>query len=88
RGEDVSTGFKCVGLPGFEGFVARSLASDLVRALRAEEQLYVVFQPQIDDNAGEVLGAEALIRWNHPAYGHISPEVVVVLAEDMNCIDD
>ncbi|WP_197528741.1 EAL domain-containing protein [Maridesulfovibrio salexigens] len=88
RGEDVSTGFKCVGLPGFEGFVARSLASDLVRALRAEEQLYVVFQPQIDDDAGEILGAEALIRWNHPAYGYISPEVVVALAEDMNCIDE
>ncbi|WP_320175199.1 EAL domain-containing protein [Maridesulfovibrio sp.] len=88
RGEDASIGFKCVGLPGFEGFVARSLASDLVRALRTEEQLYMVFQPQIDDDAGEILGVEALIRWNHPAYGHISPEVVVALAEDMNCIDE
>jgi lactose/cellobiose-specific phosphotransferase system IIC component len=87
RGE-VSTGFKCVGLPGFEGFVARSLASDLLRALRTEEQLYMVFQPQIDDDAGEILGVEALIRWKHPAYGHISPEVVVALAEDMNCVDE
>ena len=88
RGEEVATGFKCVGLPGFEGFVARSLASDLLRALRTEEQLYMVFQPQIDDDAGEILGVEALIRWNHPAYGHISPEVVVALAEDMNCVDE
>ncbi|NDV26347.1 EAL domain-containing protein [Desulfovibrio sp. JC010] len=80
-------GYKCLGLPGFEGFVARSLAHDLVNAIRHEEQLYMVYQPQVDVEAGRIIGAEALLRWKHPSYGHISPEVVVALAEDMNCID-
>ncbi|WP_319780142.1 EAL domain-containing protein [Maridesulfovibrio sp.] len=80
-------GYKCLGLSGFEGFVARSLAHDLAYAIRREEQLYMVYQPQVDVDAGKIIGAEALLRWNHPSYGHIPPEVVVALAEDMNYID-
>ncbi|WP_415716931.1 EAL domain-containing protein [Maridesulfovibrio sp.] len=81
------SGYKCMGLSGFEGFIARSLAHDLRDAIRNEEQLYMVYQPQVDVDAGRILGAEALLRWHHPSYGHISPEVIVALAEDMNCVD-
>ena len=81
------SGHKCMGLSGSEGFIARSLAHDLRNAIRNEEQLYMVYQPQVDVEAGRIIGAEALLRWKHPSYGHISPEVVVALAEDMNCVD-
>ncbi len=81
------SGYKCIGLSGFEGFIARSLAYDLRNAIRNEEQLYMVYQPQVDIDAGDIVGAEALLRWEHPSYGNISPEVVVALAEDMDCVN-
>ena len=77
-----------VNLPGMPGFAARSLGRDLIAAMNANEQLYVVFQPQIDIKNRYNLGAEALLRWNHPRYGFISPEITVALAEDMECIEE
>ena len=43
-------------------------------------QLYLVYQPQIDQ-AGELVGAEALLRWQTPEYGSISPDVFIPHAE-------
>lgn len=77
-----------VNLPGISGFAARSLGKDLLRALRKNEQLYVVFQPQVNVRSNEKIGAEALLRWEHPRYGFISPEVIVSLAEDLECIEE
>ncbi len=48
------------------------LEQDLIRAI-AEEQLAMVFQPVVDIRAGRVLGAEALLRWDHPKLGSVSP---------------
>lgn len=45
---------------------------EITRALENEEfELY--FQPQIRANDSELLGFEALIRWNHPEKGLVSP---------------
>ncbi|AFZ57994.1 EAL domain-containing protein [Anabaena cylindrica FACHB-243] len=56
------------------------LEADLIPALeRNEFQLY--YQPQINITTGEVVGVEALIRWQHPEYGTISPAEFIPIAE-------
>ena len=57
---------------------------DMISELRsavALNQLELYFQPQIDLRDGRVIGAEALIRWNHPERGLLSPAVFIPLAE-------
>jgi len=52
----------------------------LARAIGANE-LELYYQPQIDLHTGEICGAEALIRWNHPERGLVSPGLFVPIAE-------
>lgn len=47
----------------------------------------VWFQPQVNYPSGEIFGAEALIRWNHPQKGFLSPAVFIPLLEKSNYID-
>ncbi len=54
--------------------------SELGNAIE-QNQLRLVFQPQIDLRTGEVLGAEALVRWRHPERGDISPADFIPIAE-------
>ena len=64
-----------------------SMESDLRRAIEANE-LRIVFQPQYDLTSGYVIGAEALVRWQHPTKGLIGPDQFIPLAEDTGVIDD
>jgi predicted signal transduction protein with EAL and GGDEF domain len=65
----------------------RDLENDLWTALR-ENQLSLVYQPQIDLYTGNVLGAESLTRWNHPTRGSISPAEFIPVAERSNLIHE
>jgi diguanylate cyclase (GGDEF)-like protein/PAS domain S-box-containing protein len=56
------------------------LEADLRRAIE-QNDLQVYFQPQFDLHTGEVLGAEALVRWMHPLRGMIPPSRFVPIAE-------
>ena len=62
-----------------------SLENQLRRAL-AREELLLVYQPKIDIRTGRVVGAEALLRWNHPEQGLISPISFIPLAEETGLI--
>ncbi|MGT2487478.1 putative bifunctional diguanylate cyclase/phosphodiesterase [Methylobacterium oryzae CBMB20] len=57
------------------------LLQDFGPALRADEQLRLVFQPRIDLSTGRCVGAEALLRWNHPVLGPVSPGEFVPVIE-------
>jgi diguanylate cyclase (GGDEF)-like protein/PAS domain S-box-containing protein len=57
------------------------LAEELRQALDSDE-FVLHFQPQVDARTGKVLGAEALIRWNHPAKGLVYPGDFIALAEE------
>lgn len=48
------------------------LAFDL-RAALAREELFLEYQPKVDLESGAMIGVEALLRWNHPRFGLVSP---------------
>ena len=57
------------------------LEEDMFHALENNEfELY--YQPKVEISSGKVIGAEALIRWNHPRFGFLSPVDFIQLAED------
>jgi diguanylate cyclase (GGDEF)-like protein len=58
----------------------RQLAHDLKQALD-QEQLRVAYQPMISLVDGSVAGFEALLRWQHPEFGWVSPDLFIPLAE-------
>ena len=70
---------------GSERYERFSLVNDLRRALEHDE-LKVYFQPQIDTRSGSVMGAEALLRWQHKELGMISPAKFIPLAEEQGLI--
>jgi diguanylate cyclase (GGDEF)-like protein/PAS domain S-box-containing protein len=57
----------------------------LQRAIDREE-LSLVYQPQMDLHTGEIVGGEALVRWNHPRRGLVLPGDFIPLAEETNLI--
>lgn len=61
--------------------------SDLQAALR-DEQFRVFYQPTLDVSAGEVSGAEALLRWQHPLEGLLEPGRFLPLAESTGLINE
>jgi diguanylate cyclase (GGDEF)-like protein/PAS domain S-box-containing protein len=62
-----------------------TLAAQLHGA-RARDELYLDFQPQIDIDSGRILGAEALLRWQHPDLGAVAPTEFIPIAEDTGLI--
>ncbi|MEH7251538.1 EAL domain-containing protein [Neobacillus niacini] len=51
-----------------------------------QNQMALHYQPQFDLGTGEIVGVEALIRWNHPEYGYIAPSEFIPLAEETGLI--
>ncbi len=62
-----------------------ALEQDLRRAV-TEQSLFLHFQPQYRLASGVLLGAEALLRWNDPERGAVSPNVFIPVAEESGLI--
>lgn len=61
------------------------LEQELESALE-QGQLRLMYQPKFDIRSGEVIGYEALIRWDHPVHGEISPTRFIPMAEKSGMI--
>ncbi|MBD1600108.1 GGDEF and EAL domain-containing protein [Pseudomonas typographi] len=57
------------------------LLGSLAEAVRTANQLHLVYQPRIEVATGRVVTVEALLRWQHPVLGPVSPTEFVPLAE-------
>ncbi len=55
--------------------------ADLRRAIE-RDQLRLEFQPEVDLRTGHIVGAETLVRWDHPVRGMLQPMEFIPLAED------
>jgi diguanylate cyclase (GGDEF)-like protein/PAS domain S-box-containing protein len=65
--------------------IARAELDTEMRAALQTEQFLLHYQPQID-SVGQVIGVEALVRWQHPERGMVSPAAFIPLAEDNGLI--
>lgn len=63
-----------------------SLESELRKAI-ANREFLLYYQPRIDTELGRVVGAEALLRWQHPLRGIVPPLEFLPLLEETNLID-
>ena len=65
----------------------RQLEIDLRSAL-ATESIEVHYQPLVDLQTNQIVGCEALARWNHPERGHVSPAKFIPVAEQSGLIEE
>jgi diguanylate cyclase (GGDEF)-like protein/PAS domain S-box-containing protein len=68
-----------------EGNEQRQLAAELERAM-AHDELRLAYQPIISTHSGRVVGAEALLRWDHPDRGRLLPAQFIHLANESGAI--
>jgi EAL domain-containing protein (putative c-di-GMP-specific phosphodiesterase class I) len=63
-----------------------ALLAGFPAALAATDQLWLAYQPRINLQSGACTSAEALLRWNHPALGEVSPSEFIPVAEQIGMI--
>jgi diguanylate cyclase (GGDEF)-like protein/PAS domain S-box-containing protein len=66
----------------------RQLMESDLRVALEKEQLWLAYQPCVDATSEAVTGFEALIRWNHPEHGPVSPVEFIPLAEEIGLINE
>jgi diguanylate cyclase (GGDEF)-like protein len=78
-------------------FYSKLIHDKVLRRVELERELYravenneftTYFQPQIECETGKIIGAEALIRWNHPTKGLVGPNEFIPIAEEIGLISD
>lgn len=62
-----------------------ALEADIKQAL-IEEQFSVFYQPKIDISSQQVIGVEALVRWQHPKRGNVPPDQFIPLSEECGLV--
>lgn len=73
--------------PAMDADAARRLSLELaLRDALGRNELSVVYQPQVSLDTGHLTGMEALLRWQHPQFGVISPAEFIPIAEETGLI--
>jgi len=57
-----------------------------LRVAEQRNQLHVLYQPKVDLGTGRIIGVEALLRWQHPGFGLVSPDRFIPVAEETGLI--
>lgn len=81
------TGGERIGAFSAEMLTRRELRNDIELHLQAgieSSELTVFYLPEVDMPTGKILAVEALVRWQHPTRGLLSPEEFVSVAESIN----
>ena len=65
---------------------ARLMLEQSLRRALDQQELSLFYQPQVDIRTGEVVGLEALMRWQHPSAGMVPPSTFVPLLEETGLI--
>ena len=86
--DDGRNGFTYYNKEMTEKFLQISRVEDELKYAIENNELELYYQPQIDLEAGRIVGVEALVRWNHPRDGLIMPNDFIPIAEDSNLIID
>jgi EAL domain-containing protein (putative c-di-GMP-specific phosphodiesterase class I) len=71
---------------GTEGRARLAMAKQLALALNSD-QIVLHYQPKLDLRTGDVVGVEALVRWQHPDLGLLYPDTFLPIAEQIGCMD-
>jgi diguanylate cyclase (GGDEF)-like protein/PAS domain S-box-containing protein len=66
--------------------VERLTLESSLRSALAKNQLFLMYQPQIDIATGRITGLEALLRWQHPELGLVPPDSFIRIAENSGLI--
>ena len=66
--------------------VERLTLESSLRSALAKEQLFLMYQPQMDIATGRIIGLEALLRWQHPDLGLVPPDKFIRIAENCGLI--
>ena len=71
-----------------EGAFERLVMENQLRGAIFRDELVLHYQPLVDPASAEVLGVEALVRWQHPVWGLVPPDRFIALAEEMGIIGE
>jgi diguanylate cyclase (GGDEF)-like protein/PAS domain S-box-containing protein len=66
--------------------VERLTLENSLRSALAKQELFLMYQPQLDIASGKIIGLEALLRWQHPDLGLVSPDKFIRIAENSGLI--
>jgi diguanylate cyclase (GGDEF)-like protein len=71
-----------------ESLQHRVAMTQALKSATTNNELHLLYQPKIDLTSHQITGAEALLRWQHPEHGLISPNEFIPIAEQSGLIND